>query len=141
MPGEIGEDPVKLAPQHRTAWSSPPVFASTRILAALLLLSVTFGGCATSHHRRPRALGFAGAAAAVVGSGIWVVGEQRDQPGAIPAVGLGVVAAGIIAMVAAGGWIAAQVACQADPDCDDSEECREIPAPPGGVPYKQCMAR
>ena len=51
------------------------------------------------------------------------------------------VAVGIAAMVAAGGWIAAQVSCQADPDCEGSEECREIPAPPGGIPYKQCMPR
>jgi hypothetical protein len=51
------------------------------------------------------------------------------------------VAAGIIAMVVAGGWIAAEVSCQVDPDCEDTEECREIPAPPGGIPYKQCVAR
>lgn len=132
---------MKSAPQHRTTRSSPPVFASTRILVVSLLLLLSSGGCATSHHRRPRALGFAGASAAVVGSGIWVVGEQRAQPGIIPAIGLGVVAAGIIAMVAAGAWIAAEVSCQADPDCEETEECREIPAPPGGIPYKQCMLR
>ncbi len=32
-------------------------------------------------------------------------------------------------------------ACDVDPDCDEDEQCREIPAPPGGVPYKQCMTR
>jgi hypothetical protein len=99
------------------------------------------GGCATTHHRRPRSLGFAGAAVAMVGSGLWAVGERRADPGPVPAIGLGVVAVGIVAMVAAGGWIAAEVTCKADPDCEDSEECREIPAPPGGVPYKQCMPR
>jgi len=51
------------------------------------------------------------------------------------------VAAGLVAIVAAGGWIALAVSCDADPDCDEEEQCREIPAPPGGVPYKQCMPR
>ena len=95
----------------------------------------------TSHHRRPRALGFAGAATAIAGTGVWIVGERRSDPGQIPAIGLGLVAAGIVAMVAAGGWIAAEVSCQVDPDCEDTEECREIPAPPGGIPYKQCVSR
>ena len=108
-------------------------------MAVLLLFALA--GCATSNHRRPRALAFVGASLAVAGSGLWVVGEQRSNPGHLPAIGLGVVAAGIAAMVAAGGWIAAQVSCRADPDCEGSEECREIPAPPGGIPYKQCMAR
>lgn len=107
------------------------VFGSTLITA-----------CASSgHHRRPRALGFAGAGLAVAGTGVWVAGERQSDPGAIPAIGLGMVAVGIIAMVAAGGWIAADVACNVDPDCEDTEECREIPAPPGGIPYKQCVAR
>ena len=86
-------------------------------------------------------MGLAGAVAAIAGSGIWVAGEQRSTPGVVPTVGLAGVAAGVVAMVAAGGWIAAEVACTADPDCEDTEECREIPAPPGGVPYKQCMPR
>jgi hypothetical protein len=51
------------------------------------------------------------------------------------------VAAGLVAIVVAGGWMAAKVACNVDPDCDENELCREIPAPPGGIPYKQCMAR
>lgn len=109
--------------------------------SVVILMAATLGACATSHHRRPRALGFAGAAAALGGSGLWVVGERRTDPGHLPAIGLGVVAAGILAMVAAGGWIASEVSCQVDPDCDDTEECREIPAPPGGVPYKQCVSR
>lgn len=110
------------------------------VLIAALISSVT--GCAmTSHHRRPRALGFAGAATAIAGTGVWIVGERQSDPGQIPAIGLGLVAAGIVAMVAAGGWIAAEVSCQVDPDCEDTEECREIPAPPGGIPYKQCVSR
>ena len=27
------------------------------------------------------------------------------------------------------------------PDCPDEEQCREVPAPPGGIPYKQCIPR
>jgi hypothetical protein len=113
------------------------------LLLVTLPVSLMFSpGCATNHyHRRPRTLGFLGASAAVVGSGVWVVGEQRSNPGYVPAVGLGLVAVGIVAMIAAGGWIAAEVRCDADPDCEETEECREIPAPPGGVPYKQCMTR
>lgn len=106
-----------------------------------LAAALTGSGCATSHHRRPRTLGFIGAGIALGGSGLWVAGEQRTDPGNLPTIGFGIVAAGIAAMVAAGAWMAAEAACQADPDCDDSEECREIPAPPGGVPYKQCMPR
>ena len=48
---------------------------------------------------------------------------------------------GLAATVIAGGWMAVDVACNVDPDCDEEEQCREIPAPPGGVPYRQCMAR
>jgi hypothetical protein len=107
----------------------------------VLIALVAHAGCATSNHRRPRRLALAGAALAVAGTGAWVMGERRSDPGSLPAVGIGAVAVGIVAMVAAGGWLAVQVACRADPDCEDSEECREIPAPPGGVPYKQCMQR
>ncbi|MEP6653727.1 MAG: hypothetical protein ABJA82_10230 [Myxococcales bacterium] len=107
----------------------------------ILACATSVVGCATSHHRRPRMLAFAGAATSLVGTGVWVVGERQNTPGNIPAVGLGMVAVGIIAMVAAGGWIAAEVSCQVDPDCEDTEECREIPAPPGGIPYKQCVTR
>jgi hypothetical protein len=116
-----------------------------RALAALVVVALAVGpgagGCVASHHRRPRALAFAGAAVALGGTGVWVAGEQRSDPGHLPAIGLGVVAVGVAAMIAAGGWIAAQVACQSDPDCEDSEECHEIPAPPGGIPYKQCVPR
>ena len=111
--------------------------------ALLFAIAVTAGaaGCATSNHGRPRALALASAAVALGGSGVWVVGERRADPGSMPAVGLGIVAVGIAGMIASGAWMAAQVSCQADPDCLESEECREIPAPPGGVPYKQCSPR
>ena len=108
-----------------------------------VLLGVWAGvGCGTStNHRRPRTLAMIGAAVALGGSGVWAVGERRADPGSVPTVGLGIVAAGVVGMIASGAWMAAQVSCQADPDCLESEECREIPAPPGGVPYKQCSPR
>ena len=111
------------------------------LLPVLAFLCVGSLGCASSQHRRPRNLGLAGGLAALGGSVTWVVGEQRSEPGYVPAIGLAAVAVGVVAMVAAGAWIAAEVACQTDPDCEETEECREIPAPPGGVPYKQCMPR
>lgn len=113
------------------------------LLAPALLTAVAGAGsgCSSTQHRRPRNLAIAGAAAALGGSAVWVVGERRSDPGYVPAVGLAVVAAGVVAMVAAGAWVAAEVSCQTDPDCEETEECREIPAPPGGVPYKQCMPR
>jgi hypothetical protein len=108
---------------------------------AVLLVVCASAGCGTSNHRRPRTLAMIGAAVALGGSGVWAFGERRADPGTVPAVGLGIVAAGVVGMIASGAWMAAQVACQADPDCLESEECREIPAPPGGVPYKQCSPR
>ena len=102
-----------------------------------------FGGCVTSsrQHRAPRILAAVGAGLAVGGSTVWIAGEQRSDGGRYPAIGLTTVAVGVAAMIVSGAWIASEVACSADPDCDEAEECREIPAPPGGVPYKQCMPR
>jgi len=114
---------------------------ATMALVWVVAGGVGGSGCASSNHGRPRALALASAVVALGGSGVWVVGERRAEPGAMPAVGLGVVAVGIAGMIASGAWMAAQVSCQADPDCLESEECREIPAPPGGVPYKQCSPR
>jgi hypothetical protein len=74
------------------------------------------------------------------GGTTWVLGEQYDRRTATNA-GFTLVAAGLVAVVAAGGWLAGAVACQADPDCDDADQCREVPAPPGGIPYKQCVPR
>ena len=110
------------------------------VCGANLVVSLGASGCATGRGG-PRSLALASAGVALGGSAMWVAGEQRSQPGALPAAGLIVVAAGVVGMIAAGGWMAAQVACTADPDCSETEECREIPAPPGGVPYKQCTPR
>jgi hypothetical protein len=44
-------------------------------------------------------------------------------------------------VIGAAGWLAGSVACEEDPDCPRGEECKDIPALPGRVPYKQCMRR
>jgi len=111
------------------------------VCGANLVASLATPGCATSSRARPQTLALVGAGVALGGSALWVAGEERSQSGSLPTVGLIVVAAGVASMIAAGGWMAAQVACTADPDCSDTEECREIPAPPGGIPYKQCSPR
>ena len=89
-----------------------------------------------------------GAVAVAGGSGLWAAGEASIQGGSErpsrPLVNAGLRHAwssGLAAIVAAGGWMAASVACNADPDCPEEEQCREVPAPPGGIPYKQCIPR
>ena len=118
--------------------------ALARLVTALGMLAALGqgAGCATtSHHARPRALAFVGGGLALAGSSVWLVGENREHAGNLPTIGLTTVAVGVAAMIASGIWMAAEVTCQTDPDCAEYEECREIPAPPGGVPYRQCVAR
>ncbi|HVV53290.1 MAG TPA: hypothetical protein VHO06_26775 [Polyangia bacterium] len=103
-------------------------------------------GCA-GLHAGPRTLAAIGAVFVGGGSATWAAGEEVDRSAhlstsrALTGVGFAAVAVGLAAVVAAGGWMAATVACDADPDCPESETCREVPAPPGGVPYKQCVPR
>jgi hypothetical protein len=101
-------------------------------------------GCA-GRYKAPRTLAGLGAAAIFAGGVTWAAGQALERNGhdGGPYVGAAFVsvAAGLAATVIAGGWMAVDVACKVDPDCDEEEQCREIPAPPGGVPYKQCMAR
>ena len=110
------------------------------VTVALTLAS----GCA-GRFAGPRTLAGLGAVAVVAGSGAWAAGEglerNGDAGGALVSAGFIAVATGLAAIVAAGGWMAVSVACKVDPDCAEDEQCREIPAPPGGVPYKQCMSR
>jgi hypothetical protein len=112
------------------------------VAAALSL--VLAGGC-TGRYAGPRTLATVGALSIAGGSVAWAAGEGFERNGheasALVAPGFVAVAAGLAAIVVAGGWMSVSVACHADPDCDEEEQCREIPAPPGGVPYKQCMAR
>ena len=117
--------------------------APPRLSASLLALALA-SGC-SGRYARPRTLAALGSLAVTAGSVTWATGQglERDghAAGALVTGGFFGVAAGLAAIVAAGGWMSVAVACTADPDCDEVEQCREIPAPPGGVPYKQCMAR
>lgn len=103
-------------------------------------------GC-FGRHAGPRTLAGLGALAVGAGSAAWSTGEGLEGGGHVAAsnalVGGGFVsvAVGLAVIVAAGGWMAASVACDADPDCPEDETCREVPAPPGGVPYRQCVPR
>lgn len=122
---------------RRTAWTRA-------IVIATLLVLMGTGGCA-GRYPGPRTLAALGTLAVVGGSVSWATGEGLDgRPGTSRAMvnaGFASVAVGLAAIVAAGGWMAASVGCTADPDCNEEEQCREIPAPPGGIPYKQCMPR
>ena len=124
-------------PAPRTI-SRPPALGAW-VVVPVLVAALLMTGCA-GPHKGPRTLAAIGATLAIGGSGAWVVGERNDQAGLTTA-GFLTVGAGIVALVAAGGWMALRVACRADPDCPDEQQCNEIPAPPGGIPYKQCMPR
>ena len=112
----------------------------------MIVFAVAAAGC-RGLYSGPRTVASVGALAIFAGSGAWAGGEALEGGGndgvARPLVNAGFVAvvAGLAAIVVAGGWIAASVACQADPDCPEEEQCREVPAPPGGIPYKQCIPR
>jgi hypothetical protein len=111
-----------------------------------LAFALLTNGCA-GLHAGPRTLAAVGAVFIAGGSASWAAGEGLEggtHPSTSRAavdVGFAAVAVGLAAVVAAGGWMAASVACDADPDCPEEETCREVPAPPGGVPYKQCVPR
>src|SRR4051812_49879559 len=107
---------------------------------ALVAAALALGGGCTGRYGPPRTVAALGSLAVVGGSASWAAGEATNR-NALVTTGFVTVAAGIAAIVAAGGWMAMSVSCNVDPDCDEDEQCREIPAPPGGVPYKQCMTR
>ncbi len=112
-----------------------------RFLAVVLVLGTALGGAACARpFRGPKTLGAIGTALLVAGGTTWVVGERSDRDAMITSGVIGT-AVGIVAVIAAGGFLAASAACRADPDCPEGEECREIPAPPGRILYKQCMRR
>jgi hypothetical protein len=125
---------------------SPGTISCSRPWALVVGVALLTTGC-LGRHAGPRTLAAIGALAVGAGSVGWSVGEGLGG-GAHPAAstaflssGFVAVAVGLAAVVAAGGWMAASAACEADPDCPEEETCREVPAPPGGVPYKQCVPR
>jgi hypothetical protein len=90
--------------------------------------------------RGPRRSPAIGTALLAAGGTAWVVGERNNHD-ALVLPGLVTTVAGIGAIIVAGSWMAVTINCRADPDCPDGEECKEVPAPPGGIPYKQCVRR
>ena len=123
-----------------------PRTVSRSLSGVAAVVALFAAGCA-GLHSGPRLLASAGAVAVAGGSGLWAGGEQfqggSHDAAARPMIDAGfvTVVVGLAAIVAAGGWMAASVACEADPDCPEEEQCREVPAPPGGIPYKQCIPR
>ena len=114
-------------------------------MSIALALAAVLAGCA-GRHGGARTLATLGAIAVGAGSATWAAGTRMQDQGASASTALSrggfiTAAIGLAAVVAAGGWMAAAVACSADPDCPEDETCREVPAPPGGVPYKQCVPR
>jgi hypothetical protein len=109
-------------------------------IVALAAAALVGGGGCAGRFNGARTLAAVGTVLVASGSTVWVVGQRADEHG-MATTGFTVAAAGLAAIVASGGWMARAVACRADPDCDDNEQCREIPAPPGGIPYKQCAPR
>jgi hypothetical protein len=110
-----------------------------RQLAALSACLLLAGACARPY-RGPKTLAAIGAGVLVGSAVVWAVGDRRDHRLASQA-GLAGALVGASLASGAAGWLAAAAGCEADPDCPEGEACREIPAPPGHEPYKQCMPR
>jgi hypothetical protein len=111
----------------------------TRLTLGLALLAIAVPGCARPY-AGPRTLAVLGTALLLSGSAAWVAGERSGHRAlTIPGFTATIIGAG--AIVGAGGWLASTAACRADPDCAEGESCKEVPAPPGAIPYRQCMRR
>jgi hypothetical protein len=106
------------------------------LLAALLAAAPA---CARPY-AGPKTLAAIGTGLLLGGSAGWVSGE-RTGTRALVVPGYTITIAGAAAIVAAAGWLAASISCRADPDCPEGEVCKEIPAAPGSIPYRQCMRR
>jgi hypothetical protein len=114
-------------------------FSFKRASLALAIAGLLGAGCARPY-AGPKTLAALGVGLLAGGGTTWVVGD-RGNHGGVAVAGMATTALGAIAVFAAGGWLAIGVACTEDPDCPRTEECREIPSPPGGVSYRQCMLR
>jgi len=104
-----------------------------------LIVALCSAGCARPY-AGPKTMAAIGTAVLVGGGTAWSVGERTNRPELIPAGFFGTVL-GAAVVIAAGGWLAASINCHADPDCPEGEQCKEVPAPPGGIPYRQCVKR
>ena len=124
------------------SWHNGPVMPGRRCARAvqpLVLAGLCGAGCARPYSG-PKTLAALGAGLLAAGGTTWVVGD-RNHRDSVATAGMVSTALGAVAVFAAGGWLAIGVACDEDPDCPRSEECREIPTRPGGYPYRQCMPR
>jgi hypothetical protein len=113
--------------------------ANTRLWALVCVLGLPATGCARPY-AGPKTMAAIGTALVVGGASMWIAGERTDRKGLVTGGAIGTFL-GVGVVIGAGGWLAGSIACDADPDCPEGEECREVPAPPGGVPYKQCVRR
>jgi hypothetical protein len=124
---------------------SPRGTISRVLRVTALALAILCAGC-SGRFAGPRLLATVGATTVAGGSVMWAGGEGfgldagKESPALVSA-GFVTVVAGLCAIVVAGGWMAASVACDNDPDCHEEEQCREVPAPAGFTPYKQCVPR
>jgi hypothetical protein len=125
-----------MVPRRSRGWHNARVLRLV-IVAALALTLTT--GCARPYGG-PRTLAAIGAGLLLAGGAAWIAGERSSHTGLVnPGFAATVVGAG--AVVGAAAWMAATVSCRVDPDCPEGEECKEVPAPPGGIPYRQCRRR
>jgi hypothetical protein len=125
-------------PWHNGAVMSLLSVAS-RVLLPLALAGLLGSGCARPYSG-PKTLAALGAGLLATGGTTWVVGD-RGHHSNVATAGMVTTVVGAVFVLAAGGWLAAGVACTEDADCPRNEECREIPTQPGGYPYSQCMPR
>jgi hypothetical protein len=109
------------------------------MLARAVLLLTLVAGCARPYPG-PKTLAAVGSVLLASGGTAWAVGERTNRS-ALIAPGFVTTVIGTAAIIGAGGWLAASISCRADPDCPEGEECKEVPAPPGGIPYRQCVKR
>jgi hypothetical protein len=108
------------------------------MLRALIVVAL-LSGCARPY-AGPKTMAAIGSVLLVGGGTAWAVGERANHP-ALVTPGFVSTVIGAASVIAAGGWLAASINCRADPDCPEGEQCKEVPAPPGGVPYRQCVKR
>lgn len=134
-----------MLPDPRCPAPSPPKASSRRTsklgckLGWVLTLWGLLTGCA-SPYRTARTVGATGGVLAAVGGALWVVGDDVDRDAVrLPGVTAAIVGAACIATAAA--LFAAQTSCQADADCPNGYVCKELPAPAGLQPYRQCVPR
>jgi hypothetical protein len=108
-------------------------------LVAAAALALAAAGCARPF-RGPKTLASVGVGVVAASAALWVTGDRTDS-NTLSKVGAVGMATGALAGIGAGTWLAASVGCRVDPDCPETESCREIPAAPGREPYRQCLPK